>query len=371
MNDFIDINDISTYPMEFKKFCNDQIDILKNTITEEFSLDHDTFLARKLFDILKQYKIIGIHATRVYDIENIYKKGLLIPSKSKDLIDIILNPICTKINKEEFANIRKKLIHKISIDDKYSRLHFVVGSIDDITIENGLLMLNKYGGELLEVYFNDVINMIETRRYNAYKKVNEELISLYWDFVKYISEKVNDNNWGDKIVEKLAEFMKREYPTMRGFNKRGIYRMKQFYETYKDYPFVSPLVTQISWTNNLIILSSTNSIEEKEFYIKMCIKNNYSKRELDRQIGSGYYQRYMLSNGKANESLAKVEGDEDYPNTRILDTYCLEFLDLPNQYSEKDLKKAIISNMKDFILEKILPMLGKNIEYKLGMKIFI
>ncbi len=74
----------------------------------------------------------------------------------------------------------------------------------------------------LEVYFNDVIN---------------------------ISEKVNDNNWGDKIVEKLAEFMKRKYPTMRGFNKRGIYRMKQFYETYKDYPFVSPLVTQISWTN--------------------------------------------------------------------------------------------------------------------------
>ena len=152
--------------------------------------------------------------------------------------------------------------------------------------------------------------------------------------------------------------MKREYPTMKGFNKRGIYRMKQFYETYKDYPFVSPLVTQISWTNNLIILSSTNSIEEKEFYIKMCIKNNYSKRELDRQIGSGYYQRYMLSDGKANESLSKVEGEEDYPNTRILDTYSLEFLDLPNQYSEKDLKKAIISNMKDFILE-----IGKDFTY--------
>ena len=121
---------------------------------------------------------------------------------------------------------------------------------------------------------------------------------------------------------------------------------------------MSPLVTQISWTNNLIILSSTNNIEEKEFYIKMCIKNNYSKRELDRQIGSGYYQRYMLSDGKANESLAKVEGDEDYPNTRILDTYSLEFLDLPNQYSEKDLKKAIISNMKDFILE-----IGKDFTY--------
>ncbi len=70
--------------------------------------------------------------------------------------------------------------------------------------------------------------------------------------------------------------MKRKCPTMRGFNKRGIYRMKQFYETYKDFPFVSPLVTQISWTNNLLILSGTNSMEEKEFYIKMCIKNDFS-----------------------------------------------------------------------------------------------
>ena len=134
--------------------------------------------------------------------------------------------------------------------------------------------------------------------------------------------------------------------------------MKQFYETYKDNEIVAPLVRQISWTNNILILGATKTIEEKEFYIKMCIKNNYSKRELDRQIGSGYYQRYMLSDGKANESLAKVEGDEDYPNTRILDTYSLEFLDLPNQYSEKDLKKAIISNMKDFILE-----IGKDFTY--------
>lgn len=210
----------------------------------------------------------------------------------------------------------------------------------------------------LELNFTEIVNMIETRRNNAYRKVNEELISLYWDFGKYISEKVKDSNWGDKIVDKLVDFMKREYPTLKGFNKRGIYRMKQFYETYKDYPIVSPLVTQISWTNNLMILSGTNSIEEKEFYIKMCIRNNYSKRELDRQISSAYFHRYMLSDGKANQSLTKAVGEEDYPNTRLLDTYSLEFLDLPNQYSEKDLKKAIISNMKEFILE-----IGKDFTY--------
>ena len=205
----------------------------------------------------------------------------------------------------------------------------------------------------IDTNFSEIINMIETRRNNAYRKVNEELIGLYWDFGKYISEKVNDSNWGDKIVDKLVEFMKREYPTMKGFTRRGIYRMKQFYETYKDNGIVSTLLTQISWSNNVIILSSTNSMEEKEFYIRMCIKNNYSARELDRQISSGYFQRYMLSDGKANQSLTQATGEEDYPNTRILDTYSLEFLDLPNNYSEKDLKKSIISNMKDFILERV------------------
>ena len=99
-------------------------------------------------------------------------------------------------------------------------------------------------------------------------------------------------------------------------------------------------------------------MEEKEFYIRMCIKNNYSARELDRQISSGYFHRYMISDGQANQSIIKSIGEEDYPNTKILDTYSLEFLDLPNNYSEKDLKKAIVSNMKDFILE-----IGKDFTY--------
>lgn len=142
------------------------------------------------------------------------------------------------------------------------------------------------------------------------------------------------------------------YHTMKGFTRAGIYRMKQFYETYKDNKIVAPLVRQISWSHNIIILGATKSIEEKEFYIKMCIKNNYSKRELNRQIASGYFYRYMLSDGKVNESLTEATGEKDYPNTRILDMYSLEFLDLPNNYSEKDLKKSIISNMKDFILKK-------------------
>ena len=110
-------------------------------------------------------------------------------------------------------------------------------------------------------------------------------------------------------------------------------------------------MTQLSWTNNLLILSGAKNKEERHFYLKLSIKNNYSKRELDRQISSAYYERYMLSNGKQLSTVNKTVDEDDYPNTRILDTYSLEFLDLPNEFSEKDLKNAIIKNLKDFILE--------------------
>lgn len=147
--------------------------------------------------------------------------------------------------------------------------------------------------------FCDVVKMIEKRRQEAYKKVNEEMVVLYWDMGKYLSDRIQSSKWGSKVIENLADFLKERYPTLKGFNRAGLYRMIQFYETYKDNEIVSPLVRRISWSNNLLILSGTKSIEEKEFYIKMCIKENYSKRELNRQIATGYYLRYMLSDGKA------------------------------------------------------------------------
>ena len=110
-------------------------------------------------------------------------------------------------------------------------------------------------------------------------------------------------------------------------------------------------MTQLSWTNNLLIISGSKSQEERHFYLKLAVKNNYSKRELDRQISSSYYERYMLSDGKQLPSTIKTIDEGDYPNTRILDTYSLEFLDLPNEFSESDLKNSIINNLKNFILE--------------------
>ena len=122
--------------------------------------------------------------------------------------------------------------------------------------------------------------------------------------------------------------------------------MKQFYELYKDDKFVTPLVTQISWTNHLLIMSGAKSAEERHFYMQVCIKEHYSKRELERQMDSALYQRYMLSSKKALPKSVPAAARES-----ILDSYVLEFLDLSEQYSENNLKKAIIGNLKKFILE--------------------
>lgn len=197
----------------------------------------------------------------------------------------------------------------------------------------------------------DIVSVIEAHRKIAFQKVNEELITMYYEIGKYLSKKVKEEKWGSKVIENISKEIKNKYPTLKGFEKRGLYRMIQFYETYIGNEIVSTLLTQISWSNNVMIISSTRSMEEKEFYIRMCIKNNYSTRELNRQITSGYYQRYILSNGNALESIEKTIDDDDLPNTKILDSYSLEFLDLPNKYSEKDLRKAIVKNLKVFILE--------------------
>lgn len=174
---------------------------------------------------------------------------------------------------------------------------------------------------------------------------------LYLDVGKFLYELIEKGNYGDKVVDKAADYMTSNYPTIKGFNKRNLHRMVQFYKTYKDDENVSTLLTQLSWSSNMLILSNTKTKEEREFYLKLAIKNNYSVRELDRQLQSSYYERYLLSDANVLPTSIKTIDEDDYPDTRILDTYSLEFLDLPDNFSEKDFKYAILNNMKDFILE--------------------
>ena len=129
------------------------------------------------------------------------------------------------------------------------------------------------------------------------------------------------------------------------------------------------MLAQITWSNHKHILSKTKTIEEKEFYIRLCIKERYTVRELERQIDSGYYERTMLSSKKVSTLWTQIPKDL---STIFKDTYVLDFLDLPENHSEKDLQSSIILNFKRFILEfgKDFTFIGEEVKLSVGTKDF-
>ena len=189
---------------------------------------------------------------------------------------------------------------------------------------------------------------IVSARQKAYQSANRQLVELYFNIGRSIYEKVEISKWGEGIIEKLSSDLQREFPDMRGLSSQNLWRMKQIYESYKDNEKLSPLVRELSWTNNIIILHNTKTIEEKEFYIKTCLNEQWSKRELERQVESSLYERYMLS--RKTDKLVPHTKEKD-KTTLFKDEYLLDFLGLKDNFSEKDLQKAIIANLKQFFLE--------------------
>ncbi len=221
--------------------------------------------------------------------------------------------------------------------------------------------------------FKNIVLEIKQAHIKALQSVNTVLLTLYWNVGKIISEKIRISNWGDSVIEGLAEYIKTNEPEITGFNRRNLYRMREFYETYTENEKVSTLWTQLSWSHHRNILSKTKTIEEKEFYMLLAVKEKYSVRELERVIDSGYYERYMLSDKKAffNSAIA-IHPKHTEIHQQFLDTYSLEFLQLPKTHSEKDLQQAIVENLKDFILEigKDFSFIGQNYRIQVGNKDF-
>lgn len=124
--------------------------------------------------------------------------------------------------------------------------------------------------------------------------------------------------------------------------------MKQFYEAYKDFPKLSVLLREISWTNNITILSRAKSIEEREFYVRLANQERYSSRELERQINSALFERTMIGNPKISALPREIGLDV---TKAFKDSYVFDFLNLPEPHSESDLQKGLVKQMKHFILE--------------------
>lgn len=187
------------------------------------------------------------------------------------------------------------------------------------------------------------------------------MITLYWNIGEYISRKMELSEWGQSVVKELSLYIQTNEPDIKGFSDKNLWRMKQFYETYKEFPKISTLLREISWSHNLAIFSRCKTIEEQEFYIKLTKQENYSFRELERQISSSLFERTMIGNSKLSTLLR--ETNADIANT-FKDSYVFDFLNLPETFNENDLQKGLIQQMKNFILELGRDFLFISEEYK-------
>jgi predicted nuclease of restriction endonuclease-like (RecB) superfamily len=191
----------------------------------------------------------------------------------------------------------------------------------------------------MENRFTDIIQLIKQSRTNAIRAVNAELINLYWNIGEFISKKIEQSEWGDSVVTELANFIQTYEPEIKGFYDKNIWRMKQFYETYKDFPKLSPLVRELSWSHNLAIFSRCKTTEEREFYLKISKQENYSFRELERQISASHFERTMIGNTKISTVLR--ESNQNLSAT-FKDSYVFEFLNLPEPFNENELQRGIV-----------------------------
>ncbi|MBR6168074.1 MAG: DUF1016 family protein [Paludibacteraceae bacterium] len=245
--------------------------------------------------------------------------------------------------------------------------------------------------------FAQIIQIIEQNRSQAIQVINHASVLTAWQVGAYVSDRIKNAAWGSKVVQQLAEYIHTQNPTLKGWSKRTIYKMVQFYETYtsaafldlsekfkhhkqfvpfETAQFVSPEMTQIvstsltqndssqivplkmaqlpsllmhtGWTNHQIILQRCSSPEEYVFYILYAEYQKLQNKQLERAIKSDAYSR-VLSDKKMQSAILK----ETYPQAEVLlkDKSILEFLGLPQRYKESKLRNEIVSHMKEFILE--------------------
>lgn len=201
----------------------------------------------------------------------------------------------------------------------------------------------------VESAFAEVVQLIEQARQRAYQAVNTELVGLYWQIGEYISGKLAASEWGEGVVDKLAEHLARTLPGQRGFTRRNLFRMRQFFETYRGDEVVTALLTQLPWTHNLLILSQAKRAEERVFYLRMAIQQRWGSRELERQLRLRAFEQVVLAAPKVSAALTQIHGDA--AATAFKDAYAVEFLNLPAGHTEADLHRGLLAELRSFLIE--------------------
>lgn len=214
-------------------------------------------------------------------------------------------------------------------------------------------MVNKKEIVLKSDYYNflkEIKGKIVSARIVAYRRLNKELIKLYWEIGKSIVEKQEKHGWGKGIVEKLAEDLQQEFSAMKGFSVQNLWYMRQFYLAYRDVPDLQQLVGEIPWGQNIIIMSQLKNKEEREFYIRGTVELGWSRNVLVHQIEANAHKQTGIEK-MHNFPKALPSHLAEQADNALKDSYLLDFLDVAEPVHERELERKLITNLKDFITE--------------------
>ncbi|MGF1583166.1 MAG: YhcG family protein [Gemmataceae bacterium] len=193
-----------------------------------------------------------------------------------------------------------------------------------------------------------VLDLIDSARDQAVAAVNTMLIDLYWRIGEFIQQKITEEGWGHGTVKTLAQYIRHKQPNVRGYSASNLWRMMQFFETYRNQPKLVPLVRELPWTHNLLIMSRCKRDEEREFYLRLAAREKWGKRELERQLNGALFERVALAPPKLAPAVREIHPEA---TTIFKDSYLVEFLELPSGHSEAELEQALVEKLKEFLIE--------------------
>ena len=212
--------------------------------------------------------------------------------------------------------------------------------------ENSNIVVN--GGDY-QSFRDDVLKRIRSAQYEAMRAVNKEMISLYWEIGRQITERQKALGWGKSVVENLSRDIQAEFPGIQGFGERNIRNMARFYVEYQSNEILQPLVGEISWTKHILILTKCKDTQERRFYILATKRFGWTKNVLMHQIEGKAFENHLLGQSNYDQTL-----NENVKNQAVLalrDDYSLNFLELSDEHSERDLELSIVRNIRAFLNE--------------------
>lgn len=200
-------------------------------------------------------------------------------------------------------------------------------------------------------FLKEIKQQIQSARMQAARSVNHELIILYLNIGKSITERQEQFKWGKSVVEQLANDLQNEFEGETGYSSRNLWDMRRFYLSYKDYPNLRQLVAEIPWGHNLLILNKTEDVKEREYYLKASAKMAWSRNVLLNQIKANAYKNQMLDKKQHNYKKVLPAHLAEQADETLKSTYNLEFLGIKTPLLERALENKLIEKVKKLILE--------------------